>query len=544
MRALGSPTSRLLALLELLQERPVVTGRQLAEQLGVERRTVRRYVALLQELGIPVEGQRGVGGGYRLRPGYRLPPLMLSDDEAVVVVLGLLAARRYGMDTENAAVDRALEKIHRILPLGLRRQVEALEQALGFTRATVAGAPVPGDTVLMLADAIRRHRRVRTAYRSFSGADTSRELSPYGLVVHAGRWYLAAHDHGREDTRTFRIDRMSSTTVGRETALAPPDGFDAVAYVSGSLARVPWTWDVEVELDLSLESASARIPPTLAELAEEDGRSCACGWSRSTGRPASWPGSAVPSRSAGRRSFGTASASSQPVSPAPRRSLGCPQRVEGLPDQRGQLRDRRCIVLGEVGAALFVGELEHAVTAVVLSAHRRGEPAPHGRVLGRLLAEPLPRGVCLHLALRQPDHLAGRDLEPVQAEPGWIRAKVAVGLVLGAQAEVLARLRGIAVHPKLECRLLGAGQRASEATGPPQQRVDALSELVLVGLGVDDRRDLGPDLALVHHLRLAELRRYALRPEGRETLIELFDRALVEPQEGACQGGKCHDDRL
>jgi predicted DNA-binding transcriptional regulator YafY len=272
MRALGSPTSRLLSLLELLQGRPAVTGGELAERLGVERRTVRRYVALLQELGIPVDGQRGAGGGYRLRPGYRLPPLMLSDDEAVVVVLGLLAARRFGLDTENAAVDGALEKIHRVLPLVLRRQVEALEQALGFTRATVAGAPVPGDAVLMLADAIRRHRRVRTAYRSYSGADTLRELSPYGLVVHAGRWYLAAHDHGRADTRTFRIDRMSSTTVGRETAFAPPDGFDAVAYVSGSLARVPWTWEVEVVLDLPIESASARIPATLAELAEEGGR--------------------------------------------------------------------------------------------------------------------------------------------------------------------------------------------------------------------------------------------------------------------------------
>jgi predicted DNA-binding transcriptional regulator YafY len=268
----GSPTSRLLALLEVLQARPVVTGGELADRLGIDARTVRRYIAVLQELGIPVEGQRGVGGGYRMRPGFRLPPLMLSDDEAVVVVLGLLAARRLGLDTESAAAEGALEKIHRVLPAGLRRRVEALESTLGFTAATVAGAPVPGDTVLLLADAIRRRRRVRTGYRSFEGATSRRELSPYGLVVHGGRWYLAAHDHGREDSRTFRVDRMSRTTTGDEEAAPPPDGFDAVAYVSSSLARVPWAWEVEVVLDLPPARAAERVPATLAELDEVDGR--------------------------------------------------------------------------------------------------------------------------------------------------------------------------------------------------------------------------------------------------------------------------------
>jgi predicted DNA-binding transcriptional regulator YafY len=267
----ASPTSRLLALLETLQARPVATGGELAERLGVDVRTLRRYVAALQELGIPIEGQRGVGGGYRLRPGYRLPPLMLSDDEAVVVVLGLVAARRFGLDTENAASEGALEKIHRVLPTRLRTQVEALETALGFTAATSAGVPVPGDTVLLLAEAIRRRRRVRTEYRSYSGATTKRELSPHGLVVNAGRWYLAAHDHGRGEPRTFRIDRMSGTTTGDEPALAPPDGFDAVAYVSSSLARVPWTWEVEVALDLPAARAAERIPATLGELKEEAG---------------------------------------------------------------------------------------------------------------------------------------------------------------------------------------------------------------------------------------------------------------------------------
>jgi len=220
-----APTSRLLELLELLQTQPLTTGREIADRLAIDRRTVRRYIATLQELGIPVEGERGVGGGYRLRPGF---------------------------------------------PDALRRQVEALETTLGFTTPTTAGAPVAGGAVLLLADAIRRRRRVRAGYRSFAGEETQRELSPHGLVVHSGRWYLAAHDHARDDMRTFRIDRMRRTSMTDSPALAPPEGFDAVAHVSRSLARVPWPWEVEVLLDLPVDEAAQRLPATLAELVDAD----------------------------------------------------------------------------------------------------------------------------------------------------------------------------------------------------------------------------------------------------------------------------------
>ena len=247
---MASPTSRLLELLELLQTRPLTTGREIAGRLEIDARTVRRYIGVLQDLGIPVEGQRGVGGGYRIRPGYRLPPLMLGDEEAVVVVLGLLATRGSGSDGSAAAVDGALAKINRVLPSTLRRQVEALEETLGFT-ATTRGAPADAAAVLLLADAIRRRRRVRTAYRSFGGDETEREVSPHGLVVHSGRWYLAAHDHLRDDLRTFRVDRMSRTALVDGICVPPPEGFDAVAHVTHSLASVPWTWEVEVLLDLA-----------------------------------------------------------------------------------------------------------------------------------------------------------------------------------------------------------------------------------------------------------------------------------------------------
>jgi predicted DNA-binding transcriptional regulator YafY len=265
-----TPTARLLELLELLQTRPLTTGREISERLAIDARTVRRYIAALQELGIPVEGQRGVGGGYRVRPGYRLPPLMLSDDEAVIVVLGLIAARRQGLDSDSGPVEGALAKIHRVLPDGLRRRVEALETALGFTSTARSGAPVAGDTVLLLAEAVRRSKRVRISYRAFSGELTRRELTPYGLVVHAGRWYLAAYDHLRDDLRTFRIDRMSRTAIVAGDTVAPPDGFDAVAHVSRSLASVPWGHHIEVMLDLPLDRAARRLPATLAELVETD----------------------------------------------------------------------------------------------------------------------------------------------------------------------------------------------------------------------------------------------------------------------------------
>lgn len=266
-----TPTARLLELLELLQTRPLTTGREISDRLAIDSRTVRRYIAALQEMGIPVEGQRGVGGGYRVRPGYRLPPLMLSGDEAVVVVLGLLAARRQGLESTEGSVEGALAKIHRVLPDLLRRRVEALETTLGFTAAERTGAPVDSDVALLVAEAIRRGCRLAFSYRAFTGEETARDVSPHGLVVHSGRWYLAAFDHGRADRRTFRVDRIAKVTIADGRWLAPPKGFDAVAHVSRSLANVPWRFEVVVQLELALAEAADRIPGTVGELVEADG---------------------------------------------------------------------------------------------------------------------------------------------------------------------------------------------------------------------------------------------------------------------------------
>jgi predicted DNA-binding transcriptional regulator YafY len=245
--------SKLLEFLEILQNRPFVTGAEVARDLGVDVRTVRRYVAAVQDLGFPVEGERGPAGGYRLRPGYKLPPLMFTEDEAAAVVLGLMSARRLGVPTS----DEALAKINRVLPARLQARTESLEQ-VAFT--SPEGTAPAGETVLALADAARRQRRVTARYTSHSGAETDREISPYGVVVHGGRWYVAAYDHHRGEMRTFRVDRMRGLEMGGggET---PPEGFDAAEHVLRSFAQVPWTHEVVVQLEKPINVPLAEVTP-------------------------------------------------------------------------------------------------------------------------------------------------------------------------------------------------------------------------------------------------------------------------------------------
>jgi predicted DNA-binding transcriptional regulator YafY len=253
-------TDRVLELLEALQDRPSASGPELAARLGVDTRAVRRDVQSLRDLGIPVEAERGPAGGYRLRPGYRMPPLLFTTGEATAVALGLLAARRDGLDA-----DGALAKLHRVLPDRVRLRVEALEQTLQVTSPPRSAAPPQSDHLLLLAEAVVRGRRVHARYTSSQGEESERDLSPYGLVAHAGRWYVPAHDHGRGEPRALRADRFGEIRLGGPGLPAAPD-FDAVAFVSRTLARVPWAHEVEVVLDAPLAAAAARFPPALAEL--------------------------------------------------------------------------------------------------------------------------------------------------------------------------------------------------------------------------------------------------------------------------------------
>jgi predicted DNA-binding transcriptional regulator YafY len=255
-------------MLELLQANHRMGGAALASRLGVDERTIRRYAGRLAELGIPVLAERGRYGGYRLMPGYKLPPLMLTDDEAAAVILGLLAGRRLGLPGE--AAESALAKVQRVLPATLRERVQALQETLGFTMAAREGAAPAAAAVLTLASAARERRRVRLRYRSWAGADSERDLDPYGLVLHSGRWYVTGHDHQSRQIRTFRVDRVMSVQPGT-AAFEVPDSFDAVRHVTQSLAAVPYAHEVEVVLQTTLGQARARIPPTVATLTETAG---------------------------------------------------------------------------------------------------------------------------------------------------------------------------------------------------------------------------------------------------------------------------------
>jgi len=255
---------RLLELLEALQSQPSRTGPELARRLGVDVRTVRRDVAALQGLGIPVEAERGPGGGYRLGRGFRMPPLMLTAAEAGTVALALTAGRHQGLE-----VEAALGKILRVLPDRIGAQVEALEAALSFVaRPPGDAAPPEADVLLLLGEAARRGRRVQGRYATAAGEESAREVSPHGVVGHGGRWYVPGFDHGRGELRTFRADRFRALRLGGRGEPAP-DGFDAAAHVTRALARVPWAHAVEVLLRTPPETAARRFPPPLAELQPE-----------------------------------------------------------------------------------------------------------------------------------------------------------------------------------------------------------------------------------------------------------------------------------
>ncbi|MDI6103381.1 YafY family protein [Actinoplanes sp. NEAU-A12] len=258
---------RVLGLLELLQATPAGrTVGHLAERLGVDERTVRRYAAHLAELGIPVEGRRGRYGGYVLAPGYRLPPLMLTDDEAVAVLLGLVAGRRTGLATTAAAGETALAKIQRVLPTALRARIDALLATLDFTATRPVSAPdTATGTLLTLATAASGRRPVAFTYTKPGAGPAGRELDPYGLVFHGGRWFVTGHDHERGTVRTFRLDRISGATL-RDGAFEVPAGFDPAAHVAAGLATGNWRHEVSVLLHTDLEQARRRIPPTVATL--------------------------------------------------------------------------------------------------------------------------------------------------------------------------------------------------------------------------------------------------------------------------------------
>ena len=265
------PTTRVLTVLELLQSHQTITGAEIARRLEVDIRTARRYVEMLEDLGIPVTADRGRFGGYRLVPGYKLPPLMLNEGEALALTLGLLAARRLGLAAQAPAVESALAKVERVLPEEIRRRVNAVEETLVWdTRFKRSGPGPDSEVVLTLSTAARERRRVNLSYRRPDGDETQREFDPYGLACQGGSWYATGHCHLRGGMRLFRLDRVMEVEL-LDDKFVRPVGFDVLESVLTSLGSVPKELAVEVVLNTTLERARWHVSARVAVLEEIEG---------------------------------------------------------------------------------------------------------------------------------------------------------------------------------------------------------------------------------------------------------------------------------
>lgn len=286
MRRMSSPTSRVLALLELLQAdagAQGLGGAELAQRLGVDRRTVRRYVTHLLALGVPVEAQRGRDGGYVLRPGYRLPPMMFNDDEALALGVGLRVAGALGLGGITPAVASTQAKLARVLPAPLRQRLADIDAtlALDLARPYAHGAPA---TLRALSAAARAQQRVWMRYRAASadgapGAaaapladapadpppDTERAVDVYGLAWRGGAWYAVGLCHLRGALRCFRLDRVQAVQA-LPASFGRPADFDVLAHLRQAIATLPRAHTVRVQLHCDLATARRAVFAELGTL--------------------------------------------------------------------------------------------------------------------------------------------------------------------------------------------------------------------------------------------------------------------------------------
>jgi predicted DNA-binding transcriptional regulator YafY len=261
-------SARLLRLLSLLQSRPDWSGAELAERLDVTPRTVRRDIDRLRELGYPVDSTTGTAGGYRLGVGGAMPPLLLDDEEAVAVAVGLRAAAAgwvVGMEESSL---RALSKIEQILPSRLRHRVSSLQTAIMLLPGDCP--VVDADLLTALAAACRAHEGVRFGYQ-----DRTRRVEPYRLVRAGRNWYLLAYDLDRDDWRTFRVDRVvAPVQPGARFTPRPEPAGDATTYVSDSLTRAPYRYQATILFHAPLEKVAQNSTPTAGRLEARDADSC------------------------------------------------------------------------------------------------------------------------------------------------------------------------------------------------------------------------------------------------------------------------------
>ncbi|WBB68314.1 YafY family protein [Micromonospora sp. WMMD812] len=263
-------TERVLTLLGLLQQRHVWTGPELADRLGVTARTIRRDVERLRTLGYPVHASHGVGGGYQLGPGQRLPPLLLDDEEAIATAVSLLAGAGGAVAGAGDAALRALTKLDRVLPTRLRHDVRALA---GSVESFGGGrAPVDPEVLTTLARACRDE--VETGFDYPSGREVRRRrVEPYRLVASDRRWYLLAYDLDRDDWRSFRVDRMTDVSA-RTWRFRPRTAPDAATYVQQGVASRAYPHQARFLVHASADTVRAQIPASAAVVQPRGSERC------------------------------------------------------------------------------------------------------------------------------------------------------------------------------------------------------------------------------------------------------------------------------
>jgi predicted DNA-binding transcriptional regulator YafY len=242
------PTSRVLTVLELLQSRPSISGPELAARLEMDVRTVRRYITHLQDAGIPVEATIGRHGGYRLRPGFKLPPLIFTEEEATAIVLGLLASSWLQIEQSTTAVEGALAKVSRVLPQQARERLNAVTSHLVLFPHNQQAQPDAG-LLIDLSEAIHSSQRIVIDYCSHRGENTHRKVEPYGITGRKGRWYLGGYCCLRQGYRVFRLDRIQQVQILAETFEKAED-FDYEAFVREQYDTRGLLMEVEFQADL------------------------------------------------------------------------------------------------------------------------------------------------------------------------------------------------------------------------------------------------------------------------------------------------------
>jgi predicted DNA-binding transcriptional regulator YafY len=263
------PVMRVLTVLELLQARDFVTGAELAERLEVDLRTVQRYIVRLKDLKIPVESSRGVGGAYRLKPGFRLPPLLLTNEEAFALSLGLHSLRQVGLSAFAPATEGALKKLRRVLPEALRESIRTVDDVVAIEPGPwVVTTSV--DFLIRAASAIRTERRVRFDYEAYDGSRSHRHIEPYAVMHTDGRWYMIGHCLSRKALRTFRLDRVTNLEIGAGKFKRPAE-FDARKHMRENMPFIQAQFQVDVWIGMPIEDARQSFMPWRVAIEEENG---------------------------------------------------------------------------------------------------------------------------------------------------------------------------------------------------------------------------------------------------------------------------------